>query len=63
MRTCRKFTQMRGQYERDIAFLTAHSKRHAGRPAAKSSATHAGLAKARMARVLAGHVQRCPECM
>ncbi|MEU2263870.1 hypothetical protein ABZ557_27175 [Streptomyces sp. NPDC019645] len=62
MRTCRRFTLIRRQYEREVAFLTAHSERHAGKPSARSSATHAASAKARMARALAGHVGHCPEC-
>ncbi|MBN3932984.1 hypothetical protein IQ279_25820 [Streptomyces verrucosisporus] len=62
MKTCRRFAAIREEYEREIAFLNAHSKRHAGKPSAKSSAKHAASAKARMARVLTGHVGRCPEC-
>ncbi|KOG74969.1 MULTISPECIES: hypothetical protein [Streptomyces] len=62
MKTCPRFATLREEYEREIGFLTAHSARHAGRPAAKSSAKHAASAKARMARALSGHVGRCPEC-
>ncbi|MFB7630461.1 hypothetical protein ACFC0M_05860 [Streptomyces sp. NPDC056149] len=62
MRTCHQFTAIRQEYEREIGYLSAHSERHAGRPAAKSSAKHAASAKARMARALTGHVRRCLEC-
>ncbi|MFE4055027.1 hypothetical protein ACFXP3_01750 [Streptomyces sp. NPDC059096] len=62
MKTCRRFTLIRQGFEREIGFLTAHSARHAGRPAAKSSAKYALAAKQQMARALSGHVGRCPEC-
>ncbi|MFE2938511.1 hypothetical protein ACFXP3_39670 [Streptomyces sp. NPDC059096] len=62
MKTCRRFTLIHRQFEQEIRYLTAHSARHAGRPAAKSSATYAISAKQRMARALSGHVGRCPEC-
>ncbi|MFP8903880.1 hypothetical protein [Streptomyces atacamensis] len=62
MKTCRRFTTIRKEYEREITFLSSHSERHAGKPSAKSSAKHAASTKARMARALTGHVGRCPEC-
>ncbi|MFD0224404.1 hypothetical protein ACWGPD_15295 [Streptomyces hirsutus] len=62
MKTCPRFTALRKEYEREIGFLNAHSERHAGRPAAKSSAKYAATTKARMAQALSGHVGRCPEC-
>ncbi|MEE1797356.1 hypothetical protein PUR57_01395 [Streptomyces sp. JV176] len=62
MKTCRRFTVIRSDFEREIRILTAHSARHAGRPAAKSSAKYAISAKQQMARALSGHVGRCPEC-
>jgi hypothetical protein len=62
MKTCRQFAALRGQYEREISYLSAHATRYAGSPAAKSSATTAASTKARMARALNSHVQRCPEC-
>ena len=62
MKTCRRFATIRKEYEREITFLNAHSERHAGKPSAKSSAKHAASTKARMARALTGHVERCPEC-
>ncbi|MBP5935383.1 hypothetical protein [Streptomyces acidiscabies] len=62
MTTCRKFDCLRAEYEREIGFLLAHSRRHEGRPSAKSSAKQAAAAKARMARALTTHIGRCPEC-
>ncbi|MFK4688240.1 hypothetical protein [Streptomyces pristinaespiralis] len=62
MKTCRRFETIREEYKREIGFLSAHSERHAGRPAAKSSARHAISVKQQMARVLSRHVGRCPEC-
>ncbi|MCA1222287.1 hypothetical protein [Streptomyces sp. 8L] len=62
MKTCHRFETVRAQYEREIAFMLAHSERHAGRPAAKSSAKQAASTKQRMARALTSHVGRCPEC-
>ena len=62
MKTCHQFASLREEYEREIGYMIAHSKRHAGRPAAKSSAKQAASAKARMARALTSHVGRCPEC-
>ncbi|NGO46201.1 hypothetical protein [Streptomyces ureilyticus] len=62
MKTCRRFTTIRQEFEREIGFLSAHSERHAGRPAAKSSAKHALSAKQHMAKALSRHVGRCPEC-
>jgi hypothetical protein len=62
MKTCRRFTTLRAEYEREIGFMIAHSERHEGRPAAKSSAKQATSTKARMARALGSHVGRCLEC-
>ncbi|GGS93240.1 hypothetical protein [Streptomyces chromofuscus] len=62
MKTCRRFATIRQEFEREIGFLSAHSERHAGRPAAKSSAKHALSAKQQMAKALSRHVGRCPEC-
>ncbi|MEV7394795.1 hypothetical protein [Streptomyces sp. NPDC091215] len=62
MKTCHQFDSMRAEYKREIGFMLAHSQRHEGRPAAKSSAKQAASAKQRMARALNSHVGRCPEC-
>ncbi|MEV7064347.1 hypothetical protein AB0N97_16290 [Streptomyces collinus] len=62
MKTCHQFNTVRAEYEREIGFMLAHSERHVGRPAAKSSAKQAASAKQRMARALNSHVGRCPEC-
>ncbi|MFJ6433306.1 hypothetical protein [Streptomyces sp. NPDC091416] len=62
MNTCRKFDTVRGEYEREIGYMLAHSKRYEGRPAAKSSAKQAASTKQRMARALNSHIGRCPEC-
>ncbi|MFF9016629.1 hypothetical protein ACF09C_27115 [Streptomyces sp. NPDC014870] len=62
MKTCHYFTTIRTQYEREIGFMLAHSKRYEGKPAAKSSAKQAASTKQRMARALSSHVGRCPEC-
>ncbi|MEV0577184.1 hypothetical protein [Streptomyces sp. NPDC050392] len=62
MNTCRRFNTVRGEYEREIGYLLAHSERYEGRPAAKSSAKQAASAKQRMARALSSHVGRCLEC-
>nr|WP_181786336.1 hypothetical protein [Streptomyces phytophilus] len=62
MKTCAGFAALRAKYEREIGYLTAHSARHKGRPAARCSATQAASMKARMARALNGHLARCPEC-
>ncbi|MFJ6017591.1 hypothetical protein [Streptomyces sp. NPDC092952] len=62
MKTCHQFNIVRAEYEREIGFMLAHSARHAGSRAAKSSATRAASAKRRMARTLSSHVERCPEC-
>ena len=62
MKTCNQFKIVRADYEREIGFMIAHSERHEGRPAAKSSAKQAASTKQRMARALTSHVERCPEC-
>ncbi|MEN8654371.1 hypothetical protein ABCR94_28185 [Streptomyces sp. 21So2-11] len=62
MKTCHQFKTVRAEYEREIGYMIAHSVRHEGRPAAKSSAKQATSTKARMARALSSHVGRCPEC-
>ncbi|MGV9963666.1 hypothetical protein ACWDU3_07045 [Streptomyces olivaceus] len=62
MKTCYRLNTLRAEYEREIGFMLAHSERHTGRPAAKSSAKQAASAKQRMARALNSHVGRCPEC-
>ncbi|MFC8708925.1 MULTISPECIES: hypothetical protein [unclassified Streptomyces] len=62
MKTCRRFGTIRTQFEREIGYMTAHSRRHEGRPAAKASAQQASSARTRMARALNSHVERCPEC-
>ncbi|MFD7013963.1 hypothetical protein [Streptomyces sp. NPDC059928] len=62
MKTCQQFKTVREEYEREVGYLLAHSERHVGRPAAKSSAKQAASTKARMARALNSHVMRCPEC-
>ncbi|MES9558039.1 MULTISPECIES: hypothetical protein [unclassified Streptomyces] len=62
MKTCRRFKTVRAEYEREIGYMLAHSERHEGKPAAKSSAKQATSTKARMARALTSHVSRCPEC-
>ncbi|MEU2466721.1 hypothetical protein ABZ580_21195 [Streptomyces sp. NPDC012486] len=62
MKTCRQFNTVRGEYEREIGYMLAHSQRYEGRPAAKSSAKQAASAKQRMARALSSHVARCPDC-
>jgi hypothetical protein len=62
VKTCHQFDTVRAEYEREIGFLLAHSERHEGSPAAKSSAKRAVSTKQRMARALSSHVGRCPEC-
>ncbi|MFJ6898209.1 hypothetical protein [Streptomyces hokutonensis] len=62
MKTCHRFNTVRTEYEREIGFMLAHSQRHEGSPAAKSSAKQAASTKKRMARALSSHVGRCPEC-
>ncbi|GAA2442856.1 hypothetical protein GCM10010433_50090 [Streptomyces pulveraceus] len=62
MKTCRRFKTVRAEYEREIGYMLAHSERHEGKPAAKSSAKQATSTKAQMARALTSHVSRCPEC-
>ncbi|MEU7033658.1 hypothetical protein ABZ958_08255 [Streptomyces sp. NPDC046237] len=62
MKTCPELASLRREYEREIGYMTAHSQRHAGKPAAKVSATQAASAKQRMARALSSHVGRCPKC-
>lgn len=62
MKTCHQFNTVRAEYQREIRYMIAHSERHVGRPAAKSSAKQATSTKARMARALNSHVARCPEC-
>ncbi|MFE4212229.1 hypothetical protein [Streptomyces sp. NPDC056844] len=62
MKTCRRFSTVRREYEREIRYMLAHSERYAGSPAAKSSAKQAASARQRMARTLSSHVARCPEC-
>ncbi|AKH86897.1 hypothetical protein AA958_19210 [Streptomyces sp. CNQ-509] len=62
MKTCADFAALQAVYEREIGYLTAHSVRHQGRPAARCSATQAASTKARMARALSGHLARCLEC-
>ncbi|MGW4441988.1 hypothetical protein [Streptomyces sp. NPDC004682] len=62
MKTCHRFTTVRAEYEREIGFMIARSERHAGSPAAESSAKQAAATKQRMARALNSHVGRCPEC-
>ena len=62
MKTYHQLDAVRAEYEREIGFMLAHSKRHEGRPAAKSSAKQAVATKQRMARALSSHVGRCPEC-
>ncbi|AJE87466.1 hypothetical protein SLNWT_7090 [Streptomyces albus] len=62
MKTCHQFDTVRGEFEREIGFMLAHSQRHAGSLSAKSSARQAISAKQRMARALNSHVGRCPEC-
>ncbi|MBB0247257.1 MULTISPECIES: hypothetical protein [Streptomyces] len=62
MRTCPRFASLREEYEREIGYLSAHARQHAGKPSAKSSAKHAASTRARMARALNGHLERCPEC-
>ena len=62
MKTCHQFDTVRAEYEREIGFMLAHSKRHEGRPAANTSAKQAASTKQRMARALNSHVGRCPEC-
>ncbi len=52
MKTCHQFDIVRAEYEREIGFMLAHSKRHEGRPSAKSSAKQAASTKQRMARAL-----------
>ncbi|MFE8910982.1 hypothetical protein [Streptomyces globisporus] len=62
MKTCRRFMTVRTEFEREISFMLAHSQRYEGRPSAKSSAKRAASTKQQMARALATHVGRCPEC-
>lgn len=62
MKTCFRFASLRAEHELEISCMTNHSRWHAGRSAAKSSARQAIAAKQRMARALSGHVERCPEC-
>ncbi|MFE4546487.1 hypothetical protein [Streptomyces sp. NPDC056785] len=62
MKTCYQFDTVRAEYEREIGFMLAHSERHAGRPAAKSSAKQVALAKQQMARALNSHIGRCLKC-
>ncbi|MGZ2361657.1 hypothetical protein LRE75_34100 [Streptomyces sp. 372A] len=62
MKTCRRFSTVREEFEREISFMLAHSQRYEGRPSAKSSATRATFAKQQMARALSTHVGSCPEC-
>ncbi|OIJ91670.1 hypothetical protein [Streptomyces colonosanans] len=62
MKTCHQFNTIRAEYEREIGFMVAHSNRHDGSPAAKSSAKQAASTKQRMARALNSHVGHCTEC-
>ncbi|MER7684525.1 hypothetical protein [Streptomyces sp. NPDC097610] len=62
MKTCPQFEALRAEYVQEIGFMSAHSQRHAGRPAAKASGKQAVSTKARMARALSGHLSRCPLC-
>ncbi|MFK0143395.1 hypothetical protein [Streptomyces murinus] len=62
MKTCRKFEKVRAEYEREIGFMLARSRRYGGKSAAKSSERQAVATKQRMARALSHHAGRCPEC-
>ncbi|MFI0108038.1 hypothetical protein ACH4TM_31045 [Streptomyces parvus] len=62
MKTCRRFSTVRAEFEREISFMLAHAQRYEGRPSGKSSAKRATSTKQQMARALATHVGRCPEC-
>lgn len=62
MKTCRRFTAIREDFEQEIGYLSAHAEQHAGTSAAKTSAKQALSAKQRMSRALSWHVERCPEC-
>jgi hypothetical protein len=62
VKTCPRFADLRADFEREVHFLTAHAERHAGRTAAKVSTRHAASARARMARALSTHLERCPLC-
>jgi predicted HicB family RNase H-like nuclease len=62
MKTCQRFTRLRAEFEREIAYLSAHSQRHADTPAARTSAKQALSLKQRMSRALVGHAERCLEC-
>ncbi|XVV38422.1 hypothetical protein ACQPXT_34835 [Streptomyces sp. CA-100214] len=62
MKACHQFKSVRAEYEREIGFMLAHSERHAGRPAAKSSSKQAASAEQRLARALNSRVGRSPGC-
>lgn len=62
MKTCPRFEALRNEYQQEISFMSAHSQRHAGKPAAKTSGTQAISSKARMARALSSHLSHCPLC-
>ncbi|MEU3553337.1 hypothetical protein [Streptomyces fragilis] len=62
MKTCPRFTRIRAGFEREIAYLSAHSQRHTDSPAAKTSAKQALSLKQRMSRALCRHVEHCLEC-
>lgn len=62
MKTCERFGRIKAGYERDISYLTNYARRHQGTVPAKSSAVNARAGKARMARELARHFERCLLC-
>ncbi|MFD9483350.1 hypothetical protein ACFWBX_04980 [Streptomyces sp. NPDC059991] len=62
MKTCERFERIKGGYERDITYLRNHSRRSAGKKAAKTSATNALAVKFRMAKALGRHFEACPIC-
>ncbi|MGI5457589.1 hypothetical protein ACQEWB_31355 [Streptomyces sp. CA-249302] len=62
MKTCRRFTTIKADFERDVSFLRGHAERHQGSAPAKTSAKNAVSVKRNMARALNTHLDRCREC-
>ncbi|MBV9024177.1 MAG: hypothetical protein JO362_10380 [Streptomycetaceae bacterium] len=62
MKTCRRFTRIKADFEQDIRFLRNYSECHQGTAAAKASAKNAHSTKQRMAKALSRHFEKCPEC-
>lgn len=62
MRTCESFATIRAGYEREIAYLRHGAEFHGGTPAARFSTRKVQAERARMARHLSRHFERCPLC-